>query len=63
MKQPNSFDRIRQKRLPAGGPTILATTSFVSATERLMPSLRAERLFQMGELVAAADLMVQETIQ
>jgi hypothetical protein len=59
MKQPYSFDQIRQEQLPVGEPTTLAT----GAAERFTTRQRTERLFQMGELAAAADHMVEETIQ
>jgi hypothetical protein len=59
MKQPYSFDQIRQEQLLAGEPTTLAT----GAAERFTTHQRTGRLFQMGELAAAADHMVEETIQ
>jgi hypothetical protein len=63
MKQPHSFDQTRQEQFPAGGSTTLATTSFAGAAERFTTRQRTGRLFQMGELAAAADHMVEETIQ
>jgi hypothetical protein len=63
MKQPYSFGKIWQEQLPAGEPAILAMALSSIARERLTQRQRAERLYRMGELAAAADLLVEETIQ
>jgi len=63
MNQPHSFGQIWKDQLPAGEPAILAMTFSPAGRERLTGLQRAERLYRTGELAAAADLPVKETIQ
>ena len=63
MTQRNSLVAVSQERLPAGEPAVLHVPGQSRTQETLAIRERAERLYRMGELAAAAQLLIMERAQ
>jgi hypothetical protein len=63
MTQRNSLVAVSQERNPAGEPVVLRVPGQPRTQETLAIRERAERLYRMGELAAAAQLLIMERAQ
>ena len=63
MEHSNSRGQVSHEPLPAADPAIVAMAYLSSPGTQLTNRQRAERLYRMGELAAAADLLIDERIQ
>jgi hypothetical protein len=63
MKPQSSCGQYQPERIPVIAPAILHMADFPIYRTPLAVCERAQRLYRMGELEAAAILLAQETIQ
>ena len=63
MKLRERLAEVPPERLPAGEPVFSSVPGPLSAREILAIRERAERLYRMGELAAAAELLIQPGVQ
>ena len=63
MKQCERFAEVRGDGFAADGPAIIPKPGALSAREVQAIRERADRLYRMGELAAAAELLIQPGVQ